>query len=402
MSQTNVQNVEQNVLGDLFPELTAGTATGDFNKAPRFGMAPIEADILSSSTVETTTVAASSSTTETTTIAPVETVDDPDILGTGIQKSATTGSEIKDLSSYYEERIKNGKFVAIEEEVDGKKSLFIPKTAEEYDEVLDLQINFRVEEAKKELEEKWYESKSPAWKAVSQYAELVDDPTELIPFLQGVRNITSVASLDENEAEGAEQIVRARLTQAGDPSEIIEKQIESLKTTGNLIPTAKQYKPMMLQQEQQRLASEMKQKQEEERRYRQIISEIRDNAIKSIETPIFGKNKLKQEEKAAIYDMIAEPSEVNQGYGIFNAIDELFEKKDFDKLKEVALLLTNRDAFMTYLGTNVANQTAANLERKLRLAADSHGSSGKDSIQDDQQPRVNRNQYKKPSFGRGN
>jgi hypothetical protein len=56
---------------------------------------------------------------------------------------------------------------------------------------------------------------------------------------------------------------------------------------------------------------------------------------------------------------------------------------------------------MNYLGINVANATAASLERKLRLAGESRPSSGND-YHEDTNPKVTRNQFKsKPTFGRG-
>ncbi len=423
MSETNVQTVDQNALVDLFPDLgSAGTASGS---KPSFGMQ----DGLNSQDIFKPVTNPSDPAAEALAIAkqleeeelkkqggaaapdagaqPVvaePTKDEADILGTGTPQPqpAQTSAPINDLSTYYQDRIKSGKFVAIEDlDKDGKPINFVPKTAEDYDEVLELQISYRLDQAKKDLEKSWYSSKSPAWKAISQYAELVDDPTQLIPFLQGVRTLTSVANLDETTPDGAEQIVRTRLSQKGDPEEIITQQIEALKTTDTLTKTAKAYKPIILQQEQQILQQEMRQKQEQDRQYQQLVSEIRDNALKSIEAPVFGKTKLKNEEKAAIYDLIAEPAEETQGYGIYNVIDNLFEKREFEKLKEIALLLTNRDAFMSYLGAQVANATAAQLERKLRLAGEARTTSGNDFHEENTQARVQRNQFKsKPSFGR--
>lgn len=398
---TNVQNVDQNVLVDMFPEL-GGTSSLNQIK-PEFGMQVHEADILThKSTTEETTQATVNQDGEggeegDKKEGKVDDKKEVDILG---NDKPTPTAEIKDLTSYFQDRVRSGKFIAIEEEdAEGNKTPFIPKTPEEYDEVLELQINYRVEQAKKDLEKSWYDSKSPAWKVVSQYAELVDNPAELIPFIQGVQTIQSVANIDENEIDGAEQIVRARLLQRGDPEEIVNQQIEALKTTDKLVSTAKQYKPIILQQEQQVLARQMKEKEEEERKYSQLISELRDAAIQELEKPIFGKAKLKQEEKALIYDLIGEPSQETQGYGIYNAIDNLFEKRDFNTLKQVALLLAKNDSFYNYLGANVANQTAASLEKKLRLAGESKTSSGKDY--DEENRPIQRNQYKtKPTFGR--
>jgi hypothetical protein len=394
---TTIQNVDQSTLVDLFP-LMGNTPTNQVK--PTFGSEIVDVNLFSSSTEETTTVSSSteetttvSSSTEETTTIPT---GDPDI--TRVEKTVTP---ITDLTSYFEDRIKTGKFIAVEQEDDkGNKTSFIPKTAEEYDEVLELQLNYRVDQAKKDLEKSWYESKSPAWKVISRYAELIDDPTQIIPFLQGVRTLQSVANLDENEIESAEQIVRVRLSQRGDPEEIVNGQIEALKTTDKLVSTAKQYKPIIIQEEQAQLASEMRQKEEENNNYLRMIGEIREAAIKELEQPIFGKTKLKQEEKADIYDLIGEPNSESQGYGIYSVIDSLFEKKDFKTLKEVAFLLKKRESFYNYLGNNVANQTAVSLEKKLRLAGNSHKSSGNDY--DEEQVTIQRNQFKtKPTFGRG-
>ena len=398
MSETVVQNVNPDMIFDIFGGQDGSQNQLAQNVTPKFGMQEQDANIFQPQKP-----------TEPQEVTKKEEGDkedlkkDADILGEGVvNNEPDNGSQIKDLSSYYQERIKSGKFVAIDDfDSEGKPIPFIPKTAEEYDEVLDLQIQYKLDQAKKELEEKWYASKSPAWKAISQYAELVDDPSQIIPFLQGVKTIQSVANLDENDIDGAEKIVRTRLAQKGDTDEIIAQQIDALKTTDKLISTAKLYKPVILQQEQQQLQAELRNRQEQERQYQQLVSEIRDSALKSIETPVFGKTKLKQEEKAAIYDLIAEPSEETQGYGIYNVIDQLFEKREFEKLKEVALLLTSRDSFMNYLGTNAANATAASLERKLRVAGERNRPSGNDFDEENIQPKVTRNQFKsKPTFGR--
>lgn len=401
---TEVQNVNHDALIDLFPGISNNNPIGG---KVTFGMEDQPIDLFNLSTTEETTLAPSTtddttlvpSTTEETTLTP-----SADILGTEKdrpnEKVITT---LTDLPSYYEERIKNGKFVAIQEvDEKGNKVNFIPKTAEEYDEVLEIQINYRLDEAKKELEKKWYDSKTPAWKAISQYAEMVDDPTQLIPFLSGIRTLQSVADLNEGEIDGAEAIVRVRMEQRGDPEDAITSQIDALKTTDKLLATAKQYKPIIIQQEQQVLQQQMRQQQAQQQDYVKLVSEVRNNAIAAIEKPIFGKQVLKKDEKAAIYDLIAEPSEEDKGYGIYSAIDNLFDKQDFETLKELAFLLSKKEAFYNYLGTTVRNDTAAQLQKKLVLAGEAHRSSGHDFDEDVNRPTVTRNQFnKKPSFGRG-
>ena len=308
--------------------------------------------------------------------------------------------EIKGLADYYQDRLTKGQFVGIEAEDDkGNKTQFIPQTPEEFDEVIQIQVDYKVDQAKRELEEKWYETKSPAWKAISQYAEMVDDPTQLIPFLQGVKNIQSVSALNEEDPEQAEVIVRSRMEQRGDPEGLIKSQIDALKSTDSLIKTAQQIKPLMIQEEQKHLAQQIQRAKHEEQEYLRVVNDIRENAHKAIEQPLFGKTKLKQDEKAIIYDLIAVPQEDTGGYGIYSVIDKLFDNKDFETLKMIALLAAKKDAFLQYMGTDIANQTATKLQKKLTVAGEMRGSAGKDFNLEDR-PVVKRDQFKKtPRFG---
>lgn len=404
MSDMNIQTIDPNALVDMFPEMGAGAKlSANFSAAS----GTQNTDILSTPPKADTPTppATPPPKTDKETDTDIKDIDkDVDILGDGVPAGTPqTATTIADLSSYYQDRIKNGKFVQINVEDDkGNLVPFIPKTAEDYDEVLEMQVDYKLNNLRKEVEEKWFETKSPAWRAISQYAELVDDPTELIPFLQGVRTMQSVANLDENQPDGAEQIVRTRLSQRGDPEKVINQQIEALKTTDTLVATAKEYKPLILEQERQELARITRTEQEEKRKYLELIEDIRKNAVSAIEQPLFGKIKPKQEEKAVIYDLIGYPQEETGGYGIYTAIDNLFDKKDFETLKLVALLIGKKDAFFNYLGTNIANQTHASLERKLRVAAESHSSSSNGMNADPDRPAVTKTNYgtRKPNFGR--
>ncbi len=331
--------------------------------------------------------------------------EDADILGGTKPEGGKGGRKPKydfsDMTGYYEDRVKAGKFTQIYEETEEGKKEFLPKTPEDFDEVIEMQVEHKYNQKVKDIESNWYQTKSPAWQAVARYAEMVDDPAELVPFIEGVRTINSVAQVNEDEIEGAEQIVRVRLEQRGDPKEVIDSQVESMKTSDTLIKTAKQYKPLILQEEQRNLAQMVQENKRREQEYIKIVDNVRGGVVKAIEAPIFGKQNLKREEKVAIYNLIAEPSEELGGYPIYNAIDSLFEKGDFETLKKVALLLAKEDSFVGYISTSTANKTAEELQRKLRLAADSKAT-GND-IDTGDNPVIQRNQYKSstPRFGRG-
>lgn len=396
-----INELNQNQYVDLF-----GTGT-DIAPGLKFGASEDgnQADILS--TTETTTL---SSTDETTTISPstdettTQAPGDTDILGDTRRGAGRPPKvELKDMSSYFEDRFKSGKLVSIDDELpDGTIVKFIPKTADEVDEVIDIQVNHRIDQRRKEIDEKWYASKSPAWQAVAKYAEIVDDPTEVLPFLQGVKTIESVSNIDPTEAEGAEKIVRARLQQRGDEEDVIAEQIDALKTANKLISTAEKYKPLILKEEQQNLSKLVNDQKKQEAEYNNLVNSIRENAIKAIEAPIFGKTKLKQEEKQAIFGLIGHPDEETKGYAIYTAIDHMFETGNFDTLKKIALLIAKEESFINYIATGAANKAAEGLQRNLRVAGE-RSTGGND--QDAGENRINtvqRNQYNNtPKFGRG-
>ncbi len=332
-----------------------------------------------------------------------ESLKEVDLLGENIQPKGTPGRKPKndfaDISGYFEDRLKAGKFVPIEQETEtGEKTYFVPQTPEEFDQVIDLQVDWKVQQIQNQIEQGWYKTKSPAWQVVAQYAEMVDNPQELIPFIQGVQGMQIIGNIDESTLEGAEAIVRYRLQARGETDDIINDQIEALKTNDKLVTTAQKYKPMLVQEEEQRLAQMQQQKQYENEQYLQMVHSIRNNAINTIEAPLYGK-KLRNEEKAVIYDLIGEPSPETGGYQIYNAIDHLFESGDFETLRQIALLVSKKETFFNYVSDGASKKTAAALQSKLRVATERN--IGKDNSIEDQRIAMNKNQFTgKPKFGR--
>lgn len=388
-----------------FVDLFASTKDVQLDKKNGFGQHDLNLDIHNSSVGDTTT-AASPSLDSTTTASPSlgdTTTQSPDLLGDDDKKAGRKPKyDFTDTSGYFEDRFKSGKFVKVQTENEkGEKVNFVPKTPEDFDEVIDLQVDYRLGKKEKELEQKIYQSKTPAWQAVLKYSELVDDPSEIIPFLSGVRTIESVKEVDETTVEGAERIVRTRLEQKGDTPELIEEQIGALKGADKLLSAAKQYKPMILLEETRNLNNLAQQKQTQLQEWEKDVAEIEQNVVKAIEAPLFGK-KLQKEEKAIIYDLIAYPSQESGGYKIYEVIDALFAKRDAastEMLTQIALLIGKKDNFFSYINANASQAAAAGLQKKLRLANESSSSSEKDDIQQDDTPVIQRRRFTS-NFGR--
>lgn len=396
----NINDIKEEDFVDIFA--TPGQEKAPALITPKFGMQPDNGnDIFSPTTTiapttgETTTVAPTTG--ETTTAAPLE---DVDLFKDDANKAGRKPKyDFTDAVGYFEDRVKNGKFVAVEEEVDGIVKPFIPKTPEEFDEFIEIQVDTKLQAKEKQAESSWYNNKSQAWKAVAKYAEMVENPEEMLPFLQGVQNIESVKDLDESNLEAAERIVRIGMSRRGETQDMIDDQVESLKTTDKLVATATKYKPLIIKEETQYLQGMIRERQEQEVLYNQQVQTIRDNVIKAVEAPIFGKLKLKNDEKSAVFNLIGLPSQ-DGGYGIYNKIDSLFQTGKFDVLTKLALLLEKEESLLGYVSATAADKTAEGLQRKLKLANEGKGGAGDNP--EKPQPIVQRNQFsnKPVRFGR--
>lgn len=284
-----------------------------------------------------------------------------------------------DLKAYFDIRIKEGKFLPLE---DGKM-----ESPEDFDTLIEANFSHKIEEIKDDVAKSWYQTQSPAWQFIAANAEKFTNPRDLIPILQGVDNIDTITGLDPNNADQAEKIVRIALTKRNESPEIIEEQIVMYKETDKLAKIAAQYQPVLINEENKAIAEIAKRKDAEDLANMQMIQKIHENAVATLETPFLGKHKLKVEEKRAIYQLIAEPNEQEGGYKIFSEIDKLYENNDFETLREVALLLNNKKAHRHYLGVTIATENSEGIMRKLKTT--STGSTSQDAEVPDQ-PRVQR------------
>lgn len=322
----------------------------------------------------------------TTTEAPVEeSTEEVDILNTETAEEIAQKAgrkpkyDFSDIGGYFEDRFKNNKLIRIVGEDDKPIEL---KSPEDFDLVIEENIRYQVEQQKKELEKSWYQTKSPAFQAVAQYAELVQDPSEILPFLQGMNNMRSISEVDETSIEGAEQIVRYQKKLAGLPDDVVEEEIEALKSTDKLISSASKIKPNLLQREQANLVKMQESARQKEMEYWNTVAEYERKAKEIINTPLFGKVKLAMEDKEAVYDLIAIPSEESGGYKIYDEIDSLYEKADFETLREVALLLKKKEKYNKYVSQLELEKNNKELQKKLRLATET----GKGSVSEDDTP----------------
>lgn len=271
-----------------------------------------------------------------------------------------------DIKSYFTNRIKEGKFLPLEDEK--------LESEEDYDALIEANFEHKINTIREDLDKDWYESKSNAWKFIAQNAEKFDDPKDLLPFIQGVQTIEKVSKLNPEEVADAEKIVRFALTKKGESEELIDTQITSFKDANTLVGIAKQYQPLLVKEENKRMAQITYEKEQQELRDLQMLENVHNKTVEILETPLFGKHKLKREEKSALYELIAEPNE-DYGYGIFKSIDDLYAKGDFDTIREIGLILLNKESHRNYLGVTMSDKIAEGLLRKVKTSTSSSSAS---------------------------
>jgi hypothetical protein len=294
-----------------------------------------------------------------------EQVEDVDILGT--EKKEQKSETVEDINSFFQKKIKDGYFSAL---VDDEGKDIVLEKPEDYDAFIEANINYKIEQKEQELENTWYKSKNPVWQMVAKYSEVIEDPSELIPYLTGIQNIINVSEIDETTIDGAEQIVRYQKAKTGTPQDVIDEEIDALKQTDKLVSAASKVKPVIIQQEQQSLVEMEKEKKQQEENYIKTVYEYQNKTVEVLEKPLFGQ-KLKQDEKALVYDLIGAPNQELGGYPIFSVIDNLYQKGDFETLTQIALLVGKRDSFFKYARNSTEQKVAENLQRNLRIQSES-------------------------------
>lgn len=321
----------------------------------------------------------------------LENADEPKENESIFEKEVVQTKNFDTVKSIFEDLIKNNQLLPL---ADDKL-----ETPEDIQALVYSNVAHQVEELRKDENNAWYASKSPAWSFVAAHSEKLSNPSELIPLLQSVEAIEIVSQLDSAVEDDAERIVRMALVSRNEPQDIIEDTITTYKDNGKLTAFAERYKPALVKQEQKKIADLAAAKEQEEIQNYNMIKQIHEEAVKVLETPFLGKHKMKKEEKASIYNMIAAPDENTGGYRIFSAIDNLYETNDFEKLRKIALILQDETAYNSYIGLDVVKNTNEGLLRKIK--ATSTGSTSSDIGEPGAVPqqKLNRNPSKESGFG---
>lgn len=249
------------------------------------------------------------------------------------------------------------------------------ETRKDIEDLLDANLNHRIESQQKEIYEGVFKAMTPAMQLVAQYASQVNSPSELLPLLQNTSSAERFAKLDEANPVHQEMIVRERMRLNGDPDDIIEQEVADLKDRAKLAEKAKAYKPVVQGFYEKQAQKLIQQQQAEEQQYFQVVQQNDQNIRKLLDADNLDGIKLKNNHKGVVYELLAIPrEEYGGGVGIYSVIDNLFQKGQFDKLAKIALLAGDEKAFEEVYGTKLRMANADSTLRKLNIAGGSSGS----------------------------
>lgn len=275
------------------------------------------------------------------------------------------------------------------------------ETEKDIQDLLDANINHKVEAIRNEAIQGAIQSLNPAMQAVLNYAQYVEDPSEILPFLTANSNVKQIGTLDETKPLDQERIVRERMKLNGDSEDLIAAEIQDLKDRGKLEERAKTYKPHLTQYYERQAQQLLQQRQQEEQTYIATVQKNEQSIRGILDAPDFEGVKLKAAHKGVVYELLAVPREqYGGGVGIYAVIDKLFMDGKFDKLAKVALLLGDEKGFEDVFSTKAKMAASDRTIRALNTA----DRAGGPLVTDNNEPDPPKNVLPRPtrnSFGFG-
>jgi hypothetical protein len=245
------------------------------------------------------------------------------------------------------------------------------QTVEDFEELLEAneqqKISTYQEEAKKQL----LGSLTPAQQTVLQYAEHIQNPADLIPFLTAMDNVAYSYELNPEVPEDAEEIIRNAMAIQKLPSEAIEAEIKDLRDRDKVLDRAKHLKPVLDKYNEQQVAAmyheQQRQKAEQDAYWRDHTQKVK----KALSGDTVSGLKLKKQDREMALAALAKPDPQLGGLGIYAVIDNLLQKGEFELLTEMVILGINKKGYYEYVGSNIEKKVSENTQRMLRTSATS-------------------------------
>lgn len=248
------------------------------------------------------------------------------------------------------------------------------KPIEQYDDIaefIDLNANIKYEKALSQIDQQWYQSKSPAFQQFAQMAELAgDDASKLYQMINTQKEIDDFDAFDTDDTDQAQVIVENYLKLKNEPEDVIRDEITDLKDRDILSQRAEKYKPLLVGHLEKQKEALLEKERENIIAYREAINQNESTIINFLSRPEIEGMSLQNEDKDIIYSHLTYNPQLN-GFSIYKKIEDLQRNGEYEKLAKAILLLENEDRFNELYTTRIKNNVAKDLRGKIRFASDS-------------------------------
>ena len=252
--------------------------------------------------------------------------------------------------------------------VNEKNEVILPTTQQELLELMDENLETINQNSYQEVEQNFYQTKSPVWQQLLKYSETARSLDEVAPLFAAMQDKETIQTLDTNNEVHQEYIIRQYGMLNGLDAETIDADIEDYKERGKLQERAEKLKPGLDRYNEQRVQQELVKKQQEEQQKQYLLQTHYNNVVENVmNKKEIGGIKLKNEHRQYVASTLV-PDDSIGGLPIYTLVDNLLQKGDFDTLARIALLATNPQIHDSYYSAKAANETAAGLQRTLRTA----------------------------------
>lgn len=243
------------------------------------------------------------------------------------------------------------------------------ETIEDVIELLEANEQEKIQTYEEAARQQWLSSMTPAMQTVYRYSQNLQNPADLIPFLEAMDNVAYSHDLDVENPEDQEAIIRNVFNIQGLPVDSIENDIKDLRDREKLAQRAKELKPVLDRYNHQQVAAMVQQKEQEARQQEAYWKTHQTNVFeKVVKAPTVGGIKLKKQDRDLAYAALAQPDPQLGGLGVYAIIDNLFQKGDFETLTEIVLLGANKKNYRDYIGSTIESKLAESTQRALRAS----------------------------------
>lgn len=281
-----------------------------------------------------------------------------------VVKKAKDSLDATELSSI-QLLIENGK---LQPWVNDKNEIILPTTKAELLELMDENLETINQNSYQEVQNQFYQTKSPVWQQLLKYSENARSLDEVAPLFSAMQNLESTQHLDPTNEDHQEYIIRQNGSIRGLDADTIDAEIEDLKERGKLQERAEKYKPGLDKYNEQVVQQELFKKQQEDQQKQYLLQSHYNNVVENIvNRKEIGGVKMKDADRQYIASTLV-PDDQLGGLPIYTIIDNLLQSGDYDTLARISLLASNSKVHDSYYNTKNSNQVANDLQRKLRVA----------------------------------